>query len=68
VPAPLDWLAASMTILIAVVTNTASKLVLAAVMGRGRFAAEVAAMTVLCWFAGAAGLWLAVSAGLAVPH
>lgn len=68
VPAPLDWLAASMTILIAVVANTASKLALAAVMGRGRFAVEVAAMTVLCWLAGAAGLWLAVSAGFAVPH
>lgn len=68
VPVPLDWLAATMTILIAVVANTASKLVLAAVMGRGRFAVEVAAMTVLCWLAGAAGLWLAVSAGFAVPH
>ncbi|WP_168197794.1 DUF4010 domain-containing protein [Pseudolabrys sp. FHR47] len=68
VPAPLDWIAASMTILVAVVANTASKLVLAAVMGRGRFAVEVAAMTVLCWLAGAIGLWLAVSAGFAVPH
>lgn len=68
VPAPLSWLAASMTILIAVVANTASKLALAAVMGRRRFAVEVAAMTVLCWLSGAAGLWLAVSAGFAVPH
>ena len=68
VPEPLDWLAASMTILIAVVTNTASKLALAAAMGRGRFAVEVAVMTVLCWVAGAGGLWLAISAGFAVPH
>ncbi len=68
VPVPLDWLAASMTILIAVVANTASKLVLAAVMGRGRFAVEVAVMTALCWLAGGVGLWLAVSAGFAVPH
>ncbi|RDV05466.1 MgtC/SapB family protein [Undibacter mobilis] len=68
VPVPLGWLAASQTILVAVVANTASKLVLAAVMGRARFAAEVAAMTVLCWLVGAAGLWLAVSAGFAVPH
>lgn len=68
VPAPLDWLAATMTILIAVVANTASKLALAVAMGRGRFAVEVAAMTVLCWLTGAAGLWLAVSAGFAAPH
>lgn len=68
VPVPLGWLAASQTILIAVVANTASKLALAVVMGRGRFAVEVAVMTVLCWIAGAAGLWLAVSAGFAVPH
>lgn len=68
VPVPLDWRAAAMTILIAVVANTASKLVLAAAMGRGRFAVEVAAMTALCWLAGAAGLWLAIAAGFAVPH
>ncbi len=68
VPVPLDERAASMTILLAVVANTASKLTLAAVMGRGRFAVEVAAMTLLCWLAGGAGLWLATSAGFAVPH
>jgi len=68
VPEPLDGLTASMSILIAVVANTASKLVLAAVMGRGRFAAEVAAMTVLCWLAGGVGLWMAMSARVAVAH
>ena len=50
------------------IANTASKLALAATLGRGRFAAEVAAMTVLCWLAGAAGLWAAVALGYAVPH
>lgn len=68
VPEPLGWLDASLTILIAVVANTASKLVLAAVMGRGRFAVEVAVMTVLCWLAGGAGLWLVTSGRFAVPH
>ena len=68
VPAPLDRLGASEAILIAVVSNMASKLALAVALGRGRFAVEVAAVTVACWLTGATGLWLAVSAGLAVPH
>lgn len=68
VPVPLDRLAASEAILIAVVSNMGSKLALAYVMGRGRFAANVAAMTVLCWLAGAAGLWAAVGAGFSLPH
>jgi len=68
VPAPLDRLGASEAILIAVASNTVSKLVLAVVLGRGRFAAEVTAVTVACWLTGAAGLWLAISVGLAVPH
>lgn len=68
VPAPLDAFSAAMAILVAVVSNTASKLALAAALGRGRFAAEVAAMTVLCWLTGAAGLWAAVGMGHAVPH
>jgi len=68
VPAPLDRLGASEAILIAVVSNMASKLALAVALGRGRFAVEVTAVTLACWLTGAAGLWLAVSAGLAVPH
>ncbi len=68
VPAPLDALSASMAILVAVVSNTASKLALAAALGQGRFAAEVAAMTVLCWFAGAVGLWLAIHPGYLLAH
>lgn len=68
VPAPLDTLSASGAILIAVVSNTASKLALAMFLGRGRFATEVAAMTVLCWIAGAAGLWAAVAGGFSLPH
>ncbi|MBS0533164.1 MAG: MgtC/SapB family protein [Proteobacteria bacterium] len=68
VPAPLDAFSAAMAILVAVVSNTASKLALAISLGRGRFAAEVAATTVLCWLAGAAGLWAAVAWGVSVPH
>jgi len=67
-PASLDAFSAAMAILVAVVSNTASKLALAAALGRGRFAAEVAGMTVLCWLAGAAGLWLAVHPGFSLPH
>ena len=68
VPAPLDALSASGAILIAVVSNMVSKLALAISLERGRFATEVAAMTVLCWIAGAAGLWAAVAWGFSVPH
>ncbi|MBS0245798.1 MAG: MgtC/SapB family protein [Proteobacteria bacterium] len=68
VPAILDSGAASEAILIAVVSNMVSKLGLAIVLGRGRFAGEVAVMTVLCWLAGAAGLWAAVGLGFPVPH
>ena len=68
VPAPLSAFSASMAILVAVLSNTASKLALAIALGRGRFATEVAAMTVLCWIAGALGLWAAVAVGYSVPH
>ncbi|MDP2411908.1 MAG: DUF4010 domain-containing protein [Pseudolabrys sp.] len=58
-PAPLSELAASAAILVAVLSNTASKLAIAASVGRGAFAVQVAVMTVACWIAGAIGLWLA---------
>lgn len=54
VPAPLDPTSASAAILVAVASNMVSKLALAAAIGRGRFAVEVAAMTVACWLAGLA--------------
>lgn len=63
VPAPLSELAASEAILAAVASNMLSKLVIAAVIGRGRFAAEVAAMTVGCWLVGLVALWAALALG-----
>jgi len=59
VPAPLTELGATNAILAAVASNMLSKLVIAGAIGRGRFAGEVAAMTVACWFAGGLGLWAA---------
>lgn len=65
VPQPLDQLGATYAIVAAVASNMLSKLAIAAVIGRGRFAREVAAMTVACWVAGALGLWagIALAAG-----
>ncbi len=63
VPAPLSHLVAAEGILIAVASNMVSKLAIAASVGRGRFAAETAAMTVACWLAALASFWLAVSLG-----
>ena len=63
VPAPLSQLGASAAILAAVASNMLSKLVIAAVIGRGRFAAEVAAMTVGCWLVGLVALWAALALG-----
>lgn len=60
VPAPLSELGATYAILAAVASNILSKLAIAGALGRGRFAGEVAAMTVACWVAGALGLWAAV--------
>ncbi len=65
VPAPLSQLAASAAILAAVASNMLSKLAIAAVIGRGRFAAEVAAMTVGCWLVGLAVLWATLAVGAA---
>ena len=64
VPAPLSQLGASEAILAAVASNTFSKLVIAVVIGRGRFGAEVAAMTVTCWLAGLAVLWATLALGV----
>ncbi len=61
VPQPLDQLGATYAILAAVASNMLSKLVIATVIDRGRFAGEVAAMTVACWVAGALGLWAAIA-------
>ena len=63
VPAPLTEFAAAAAILAAVASNMLSKLVIAASVGRGRFAGEVAAMTAGCWLAGGLGLWAALVVG-----
>ena len=56
VPSPLDPLSAGVAILVAVASNMVSKAALAASLGRGRFAAEVAGMTLACWLAGLTAL------------
>ena len=63
VPVPLGEVGAASAILVAVASNMLSKLVIAGSMGRGRFAGEVAVMTVGCWLAGALGLWGALALG-----
>lgn len=57
VPSPLSAGAASLAILAAVASNTLAKLVVGGAIGRGRFAAEVAIITVACWASAAAVLW-----------
>ena len=61
VPVPLSTVGAASAILAAVASNMLSKLVIAGVIGRGRFAGEMAAMTVGCWLAGGLGLWGALA-------
>ncbi len=60
-PAPLSSLGASEAILAAVASNMASKLAIATILGRGRFAGEVAVVTVGCWLAGLLGLWASLA-------
>ena len=64
-PEPLTRLDASEAILAAVATNMLSKLVIAAAIGRRRFAGEMAAMTVGCWLAGLLGFWAVSALGAA---
>jgi uncharacterized membrane protein (DUF4010 family) len=47
-------------VLAAVASNTLSKLAIAAAIGRGRFAAEVAVVSVASIIAASAALWLVV--------
>jgi uncharacterized membrane protein (DUF4010 family) len=65
VPAPLGTLGAGVAILAAVASNMLSKLLIAAIIERGRFAAQTAVMTVACWLAGLAALWATVALGAA---
>ncbi len=58
-PSPLSNWAASAAILVAVLTNMTSKLAIAASVGRGAFAVQVAAVTAGCFIAGGLALWAA---------
>jgi uncharacterized membrane protein (DUF4010 family) len=49
---------AAVAILAAVASNTVSKIVIGAAIGRGRFAAEIAGMAFCCLLSGAVALWL----------
>ncbi len=62
-PSPLSEWAASAAILVAVLTNMTSKLAIAASVGRGAFAAQVAAVTAGCFIAGGLALWAASMIG-----
>jgi uncharacterized membrane protein (DUF4010 family) len=69
VPMPLDGFTASLGILMAVASNMLSKLAIAILIGRGRFAVEVTVVTVACWAAGLAALWtVLVFAPALLPH
>ncbi len=69
VPEPLDAFSASLAVLAATGSNTLSKLAIAISIGRGRFAVELSAMTVACWAAALAALWLVMtSAPMPIPH
>lgn len=69
VPVPLDTFSAGLAILAATASNTVSKLAIAVVIGRGRFAVELSVMTVACWAAGLAALWwVMTSAPMPIPH
>jgi uncharacterized membrane protein (DUF4010 family) len=60
-PAPLGLRDATIAILCAAASNTIVKAGIGAVIGRGRFAVEVAAMSLGCLAAGAAALWAALA-------
>jgi uncharacterized membrane protein (DUF4010 family) len=61
VPHPLSEVGAAEAILAAVASNMFSKLVIAAGIGRGRFAGEIAIMTVGCWLAALAAFWVTLA-------
>jgi uncharacterized membrane protein (DUF4010 family) len=63
VPQPLSAVAAAMAILAAVASNTVAKLAMSVMIGRGRFAADVAALTAACWLAAGAALWATLALG-----
>jgi uncharacterized membrane protein (DUF4010 family) len=60
VPQPLSLRDGTFAILAAVASNTVSKLAIGASLGRGRFALDIALMSVLAAAAGLAALWPAL--------
>lgn len=58
-PEPLSLQNATLAIFAAVVSNNLSKIAIGAVVGRGVFAVEIAAMAFLCFAGGAVAFWLA---------
>ena len=58
VPQTLDRWGGAMAILIAVATDTISKIGIGAAVGRGSFALEIAGMALACFLAGGVALWL----------
>lgn len=58
VPEPLGLRGGTFAILVAVASNTVSKLAIAAGVGRGRFALDIAMMSALAAAAGLLALWL----------
>jgi uncharacterized membrane protein (DUF4010 family) len=62
-PDPLSAAGAGTAILAAVASNTAAKLAIGAGVGGGRFAAEVAVLTLTCWLVAGAALWGTLALG-----
>jgi uncharacterized membrane protein (DUF4010 family) len=60
-PQPLSISAAALAILAAVSADTISKIAIGALIGRGVFAWEIAAMAAGCHVAGAIALWIVIS-------
>lgn len=56
-PQPLALREAAVAILCAVATDTVSKIAIGAVIGRGRFALEIAVMAFGCFLAGGSAVW-----------
>lgn len=61
VPQPLGAEVATSAILAAVASNTLSKIAIGSAIGRGRFAVEIAVMSLACMVAAAAALRVAAS-------
>ena len=57
-PLTLRPRSAALASIAAVATNTISKIAIGVVIGRGRFAAEIAVMALACFITGAATLWM----------